>query len=79
MNLVTSLTIQGNDDNIHCDAGGPSKRNGKYVGWISLWRNGELHCELLSTEPVFDTSEEAIKYMEDIVTKVRTLKLTNSD
>ena len=77
MNLLTALEIQGNGENIKCSAGGPSAKNGKYTGWISLWRDGHLHKELVSTNATFDTPEAATEYMEWVVSQVRQLELKN--
>jgi hypothetical protein len=78
MNLITALEIQTNGDDVVCSVGGPAKDNGKYVGWIELWRDGVLHKPMLSTEPVFNTAKEAKEYMEDIVKQVRTLELSST-
>jgi hypothetical protein len=75
MNLITALEIQTNGDNIVCDVGGPAK-NGKFCGWISLFRDGDLHKHLLSTHPIFATAKEATEYVEKIVTDVRAMDLT---
>jgi hypothetical protein len=77
MNLLTALEIQGNGDNIRCEAGGPSTDNGKYVGWISLYRDGELHKHLLSSESIFESSKDAVQYMKNVVKEVREMKLDN--
>ena len=75
INRITAIEIQTNGDNIKCSAGGPAKENGKYVGWIELWRDGDLHKPMISTQPVFDTESEAIKAMENIVVEIRALDL----
>jgi len=75
INLMTALIIQGNGQDIKCSFGGPAKDNGKYCGWISLWKDGDLHTELLSTEAIFDTAMAATAYMEKLVVKVRSLDL----
>lgn len=71
MTNLSKLIIQTRGDDIKCDVGGPSKEEGKYVGWITLYNDGRYHTELLSTNPVFDTKEDALKYMEDLVKKMR--------
>ena len=75
MTRITAFEIQSNGNNIKCSAHGPSNRNGKYAGLISLWRNRKLHKEMLSTESVFDTAKEAMKYMEGTVKAVRAMDL----
>ena len=79
MTLITALEIQTNGDDIRCAAGGPSTENGKYVGWISLWRGGNLHKEMLSTDAIFDTADEAKTYMESVVAKVRDTDLMKQE
>jgi hypothetical protein len=61
------LEIAGNyPEDIIVNAGGPSKLNGKYVGWIT--RGPESHCRpLLSTEAIFDTPAQAKEAMQNIV------------
>jgi hypothetical protein len=71
---ITALEIHTNGGDIKCSAGGPDK-NGKYTGWIELWRNGDLHKPMLSTQPVYDTEEEATRVMESIVSEVRALSI----
>ena len=74
MTLITALEIQTNGDNVKCLAGGPDK-TGKWTGWIYLYRDGDIHKAMLSTEAVFETEAEALTHMEDLVTEVRELDL----
>lgn len=74
MNLLTALIIQSRGDDIVCDAGGPTE-NGKYSGWIQLYRNGEYDHDLVSTEPVYDSKQDAIFAMQELVKTVRAMDL----
>ena len=71
---ITAFEIQTNGDDIKCSAGGPSKVNGKYAGWIELWRDGELHKPILKTEPIFETAKEAESHMIGIVDEIRQME-----
>ncbi len=64
MSTMTAFTIAGNPD-IECDAGGPAE-NGKYVGWITLGEDARYR-PLINTEPIYDTPEEAVAAMEQLV------------
>lgn len=75
MNFLTALIIQSRGDDIVCDAGGPTKKEGKYVGWIQLYRNGEYDHDLVSTEPVYDSKQDAIFAMQELVKTVRAMDL----
>lgn len=75
MTNLTALIIQTNDPkDIICDAGGPSK-NGKWTGWISLYRDGEFHTDLCNTEAIYKTKKEAIKKMKELVKEIRKINL----
>lgn len=68
--------IQGQDkENIVCDCGGPSKDNGKYTGWIQLHKNGIYHADLLNTNAIYETREDAVTAMQSIVDEVRSMEL----
>ena len=64
---LTALTIQNR--NVRCEAGGPTKDEGKYVGWVML--DVQRWHPLFSTQPIYDTKEEAVKAMEEIVEEIR--------
>ena len=70
---MTALTIYNQGDNIVCAAGGPSKSNGKYAGWINLNRDGEFHRYLLNTDARYDTGEEAEAAMQALVAEIRAM------
>lgn len=71
----TAILIQSNGDDIRCEAAGPHPDTEKYGGWISLWRNDRPHiAPLVSSEYTFDTKEEAIAYMQDVVEEIRNVR-----
>lgn len=61
---ITAYTIASNPD-IVCTQAGPAE-NGKYLGWITLGEDARYRA-LLNTEPVYDTPEEAVAAMEQLV------------
>jgi len=67
ISLLTAMTIQSRS--VRCEAGGPSETHRKYIGWIMLdvprWH------PLLNTEPVYESAEDAVKAMEEVVAAVR--------
>lgn len=72
--LLTAAMIQGNDD-VRCRGIGPFRHNGKYAGEVNLYKEGEFHCQLLSTEYVYATKSAAKAAMEKIVSKIRDTNL----
>lgn len=66
----TALIIQAND--VTCDAGGPSK-DGKYAGFILF--TSKNYRPLISTELVYDNSEQAIMAMQKIVGQIKAMNL----
>ncbi len=67
---LTVMIIATRGDDCKVDAGGPTEE-GKYVGWITLYKsNGEYDHELLNG-PDVDTKEEAIQMMQGIVDAIR--------
>ena len=75
MNYLTLLIIHTRGDDIKCSAGGPSKDTGKYMGWITLFSDGEYDRELVNTSANFDTATEATKCVQDIVDLIRSKPL----
>ena len=68
---ITAYTIATRDD-IVISHGGPGKGEyeGKYVGWITLGEPDRFR-PLLSTQPVFDSAEEADEAMNKVVEDIR--------
>ena len=54
---ITAYAIASRDDLV-ISHGGPSKNNGKYVGWITLGED-DRYRSLVNTEAIYDTPEEA--------------------
>ena len=75
MNRLTLMTIQNRGEDIVCAAGGPSTEagpgQGKYAAWITLYNDGEYDHELLSTEAVFASAEDAKKWARSLVEAIR--------
>ena len=64
MTLLTALEVAGNyPDNILITH---AQHNTKYSGHCYLLRDGDIHKEMLSTTPVFSSSEEAESKMHEI-------------
>lgn len=71
MTSYTALVIQNNDNDIRCEPYFQDKKTEKWAGAVNLYHGGFFHTTLLSSEPVFGSSEAAVAYMEDIVKQVR--------
>ncbi len=69
MTRYTALVIQSGGD-IRCKPY-QHKVTGKWAGAVNLYHDGSLHTTLLSSKPVFESSEMAVAYMEDVVKRVR--------
>lgn len=67
VSLGTALAIQGNK--VLCQAGGPCKDTGKWVGWVMM--DADRWAPLLNTEPIYDSKEVAVKAMEALVKEIR--------
>lgn len=76
MTVLDALIIQTRGDDIRCLAGGPNK-NGKYAGWISLFRGDEYDHDILSTNAIFPSGETAIEHMRSLVEEIRKMELEN--
>lgn len=72
MTKLTAAIIQTRGDDIKCEAGGPDNE-GKYTGWITLYRKGELDRNLLNTPPVYNTEKEAVAAVTTAVEEVRNM------
>lgn len=75
LSMMSALMIQGNGDNVKCEAGGPHKETGKWAGWINLYKHGDFHTAIVSTQGIYDSKEEALKAMEALVEEVREMDL----
>ena len=74
MTFLTAAIIQTRGEDVVCNAAGPDE-NGKHCGLIELHDNGEYDHLLISTEPVYESNDVALKAMNDIVGEVREMKL----
>ena len=75
LNLHSTMVIQGNGDNIVCEPYGQHKETGKWAGAINLYKEGYFHTTVVSSEPDFDTSDDAVNYMKRVVEKVREINI----
>lgn len=63
ISCMDAFTIR--NKKVRVEVGGPSKDNGKYMGWIML--DVDRWHPIVNTNAVFDTPEDAKKYMQDLV------------
>ncbi len=62
---ITALTVASNyPENILISAG--SNEDGKFIGLIYLLRDERIHTILLSTQPIYNTEQEAIEQMKEV-------------
>lgn len=73
---LDALIIQTRGDDIRCLAGSPDK-DGKYAGWICLFRGDEYDHDLLSTNAVFPNAQAAVEHMQSLVKEIRTMEVEN--
>ena len=73
---ITALTIQTRGDDVQCEALGQEETSGLWIGVINLYRNQCFHTTLLSTVPMYKTSEKAVQAMKDFVKQIRATPLT---
>jgi hypothetical protein len=75
LNLGTVLIIQNEENDIRCEPYDHDECTGKWAGAINLYRNEALHRVLASSTTVFDSSEEAVSHMENVVENVRNTEI----
>ena len=75
MTLYTALVIQNPANDIRCEPYSQHKKTKKWAGAINLYHTESFHTTLLSSEPIFESSEAAVAYMEDVVKQVKALDL----
>lgn len=80
---LTALTIQSWPDTdtikgggIYVTAGGNDKAG--WSGHVYLVKGGEVHQQLLSTQPVFESKAKAVADMKRVVEQIRDLLLGES-
>lgn len=71
MTRHTALVIQNLENDIRCEPYGQDKETKKWAGAVNLYHDGFFHTTLLSSEPVFESSEASVAYMEGVVERVR--------
>ena len=71
VNLRSKMIIQSQGDNIVCEVYGQDKETEKWAGAINLYKEGFFHTTLISSNPTFNTSEQAVAYMEKVVRQTR--------
>lgn len=76
LSKLDAAVIQSRGDDIKCEAGGPSSE-GKWSDWIMLYRRGEFDHPVVSTQPIFNSAEEAINRMEEVVREIRAMDSIN--
>ena len=66
----TALVIGTRGDDIKVSVSGPDETNGKYTGWITLGEE-DRYRPLLDSGPYYNTSEEALAAMKQLVEEIR--------
>jgi hypothetical protein len=77
ISLYTALVIQTEGNDIRCEPYRQDEATGKWAGAINLYHDGHFHTTLLSSNQIYDSSEDAVKGMEKVVAEVRAMKLQN--
>ena len=74
VSVHTVMVVQARGDDVKCFS---SKKcdNGKYFGYVELWKGGSPDHLLLNTKPIYDTPEEVIIVMEGVVEEIRKFDL----
>nr|DAQ82008.1 MAG TPA: Transcriptional activator HlyU [Caudoviricetes sp.] len=70
MTLLTALELSNNypDGILIASREAP---NGKFAVFCYMMRDGEIHKLMLSSQPVFDSAEEAENYMHEVAKEVK--------
>lgn len=70
MTQLTALELAGNypDNTLIASREAP---NGKFAVFCYMMRDGEIHKLMLSSQPVFDSAEEAENYMHEVAKEVK--------
>lgn len=75
LSILTFFVIQGRGDDVRCEPLGQDKKTNLWAGAINLYNNGSFHRIMLSTKPVYKTSEEAVAAMQKLVKDIRSRPL----
>jgi hypothetical protein len=75
ISVLTAMEIQSNGNKtIRCEAIRDRDIH-KWSGRINYYRRGQLHKVMVSTDFVFDTKEQAITHMQNVVKQIRKTEL----
>lgn len=69
ISTLTAMMICNRDD-IQVTYGGPDLDHGKYVGYVTLGPK-DYYRTLLNTEPIFNSSDDAITHMNELILKIK--------
>ena len=75
MTLYTALVIRNEDNDIRCEPYGQHEQTGNWAGAINLYHGGCFHTTLISSEPIFESSDAAVTCMENVVKQVRAAEI----
>lgn len=75
ISMLTCLIIAGNE-NVRAVSNGPDPHTKKYAGWIILKLPDSIRL-LVDTDPVFDTSNQAVLAMCNLVESARQIVNAN--
>ncbi len=70
LSRLTAYEIAGNSDDIIATFGGPDKKTGKFLGWITRGP-GHNYKLLFNTNPVYDSAEEAKGAMQTLIETIK--------
>lgn len=74
LSRMSAMMIQGNDDVRVATA--KSKREDKFMFVVQLWKNGDYHTDIVSTEPVYASREIAQRKGEGFVKEIKEMDLS---
>lgn len=72
---LTFYLIQIRGDDVRCEPLEQDKKTNLWAGAINLYNNGSFHRIMLSTKPIYKTSEEAVAATQELVKKIRSRPL----
>jgi hypothetical protein len=75
MTLYTLLVLQNPENDIRCEVAGQDKKTGKWAAAANLYHDGFFHTTVVSTQPVVDSPEAAVAFMEETLKEVRKIDL----
>jgi hypothetical protein len=76
LNLITVLIIKDEGNDIRCQPYIRDDKTNKWSGAINLYREGIFDRILVTSQPILDSTEDAVSYMEDIVEKIRAVEIS---